>query len=117
MIATMFRGWHSVASYKQLDHAIFIRRSKASAALSETALKAGTANNADRPTADETEWNNAKPFEEMPGLRSVPLLGTTWGMMPIVGIVIIYLSSINKLHFKNSGKQTLKLHIRCWHTC
>lgn len=85
MITTISRGRGFVISYQQLDHAIFIRRCKASAAVPKTSLKAGTTNNAEQPSAGEDEWNNAKPFGEMPGLRSVPILGTTWGMMPFVG--------------------------------
>ena len=31
------------------------------------------------------KWNAAKPFEEIPGRRSIPFLGTAWIMLPIVG--------------------------------
>ena len=31
------------------------------------------------------EWNAAKPFEEIPGRRSIPFLGTGWIMLPVVG--------------------------------
>lgn len=31
------------------------------------------------------EWNAAKPYEKIPGRRSLPILGTGWVMMPIVG--------------------------------
>jgi hypothetical protein len=36
---------------------------------------------------EDAEWNNAKSFDEMPGLRSVPILGTSWAMLPVVGTV------------------------------
>lgn len=57
---------------------IFTVRGNASAACAKP-----TAVN--RPTEDEVEWKNAKPFDEIPGLRSVPLFGTFWGMLPLIG--------------------------------
>jgi hypothetical protein len=41
-------------------------------------------------TADEcnetlSEWDQAKPFEQIPGARPLPIVGTTWVLFPIVG--------------------------------
>lgn len=36
-------------------------------------------------TPQEIEWENAKPFDEMPGPRAIPLLGTSWTFFPIIG--------------------------------
>lgn len=74
-------------TYQQLvnQQARIVQRSKASAAASpEVVLKNGA--NVSKVVEDE-EWNNAKSFNEMPGLRSVPILGTSWGMLPVVGTV------------------------------
>jgi len=38
-----------------------------------------------KPTPEEAEWNNAKPFHEMPGPKVVPLLGTSWTYFPKIG--------------------------------
>lgn len=32
------------------------------------------------------EWTNAKPLESIPGLRSFPIIGTMWGLLPVVGM-------------------------------
>ena len=32
-----------------------------------------------------TEWANAKPFNEVPGPKKWPVLGTTWQLLPVVG--------------------------------
>lgn len=34
---------------------------------------------------DVVEWNNAKPYEAIPGLKSLPVIGTMWAMLPLVG--------------------------------
>ena len=34
---------------------------------------------------EDPEWKAAKPFEQMPGYRNLPILGTLWAMLPIVG--------------------------------
>lgn len=33
----------------------------------------------------DLEWENAKPYEEIPGLKSLPVIGTGWVFLPIVG--------------------------------
>jgi hypothetical protein len=74
-------------TYEQIvnQHARIVQRSKASAAASpQVVLKNGA--NASK-VVEDTEWNNAKSFDEMPGLRSVPVLGTSWAMLPVVGTV------------------------------
>ena len=41
---------------------------------------------ADKNSNDaELEWQSAKPFNKIPGHRSLPLLGTTWVTMPLIG--------------------------------
>lgn len=50
---------------------------KATAALKKTTESS--------PEALDEEWKTAKPFEQIPGDKSYPILGTTWAMMPIVG--------------------------------
>ena len=69
---------HQVAE-KQL--ALVQRRFKATAA----AVKPERAENESASSNEQTEWENAKSYEEIPGRRSVPILGTTWGFMPVVG--------------------------------
>lgn len=64
---------------KQL--ALVQRRFKATAA----AVKPEEVDNQSAPSNEQIEWENAKPYEEIPGRRSVPILGTTWAFMPIVG--------------------------------
>ena len=45
-------------------------------------------------TDDATgEWvQQVKPFEEIPGHRSFPIIGTTWAMFPGVGTKILAFS-------------------------
>lgn len=37
-------------------------------------------------TGANEEWASAKSFESIPGLRSLPVIGTTWGLLPVVGM-------------------------------
>ena len=34
---------------------------------------------------EDPEWKAAKPFEQLPGYRDLPGLGTLWVMLPVVG--------------------------------
>lgn len=34
---------------------------------------------------DAENWNNAKPFEQIPGYRILPVIGTMHSMLPVVG--------------------------------
>lgn len=34
---------------------------------------------------DLPQTSNAKPFDQVPGLRPLPIIGTSWGMFPRVG--------------------------------
>ena len=71
-------------SYQQLtNHACIIQRCKASAA----STRSSSTQSSNHLAVEDVEWSNAKPFEEMPGLRSVPILGTSWVMLPVVGNV------------------------------
>lgn len=41
-------------------------------------------------TAEDVEWAQAKPFDQIPGLKSLPILGTAWAMFPVVGKVYLF---------------------------
>ena len=32
-----------------------------------------------------TEWAKAKPFDQIPGAKKWPIIGTAWQMLPFVG--------------------------------
>lgn len=34
----------------------------------------------------KSEWEMAKPFDQIPGYRSFPVVGTTWVGMPFIGM-------------------------------
>jgi hypothetical protein len=36
-------------------------------------------------TTEATEWNKAKPFDQVPGAKAYPVIGTTWRFMPMFG--------------------------------
>ena len=37
-------------------------------------------------TTDESEeWRAAKPFDQIPGFRTFPIIGSSWIMFPLVG--------------------------------
>ena len=36
-------------------------------------------------TFDTPETDGAKPFDQVPGLRVMPLIGTAWGHFPLLG--------------------------------
>lgn len=83
-----------------------VRRCKASVASSQAVLKNNTTNNGrDNSTVEDVEWNNAKPFDEMPSIRVLPLLGTSWGLLPIVGagIPVDRVLELHQLRFKELG--------------
>ncbi|XP_069672594.1 probable cytochrome P450 301a1, mitochondrial [Periplaneta americana] len=35
--------------------------------------------------AEQEDWNNAKPYEEIPGPKPLPLVGNIWRFLPIIG--------------------------------
>lgn len=35
------------------------------------------------------EWNNAKPFTDMPGPKPSPIVGNTWRFLPFIGKIFI----------------------------
>ena len=49
-------------------------------------------------TADDcaetvSEWDQAKPFEQIPGARPLPVVGTMWVFFPVVGkleVTVLY---------------------------
>lgn len=67
-----------------------IRRHKASAATSETPMKSTFPDQRIQSSAvEDDEWNSAKPFEEIPGIRKLPVVGTVWGFLPVVGTLTL----------------------------
>ncbi len=54
----------------------------------EAGLKEKTSSSNVSPEEDP-EWKTAKPLEEMPGYRNLPILGTAWVILPIVGNIFI----------------------------
>lgn len=40
------------------------------------------------------EWANAKPFDDIPGPKPLPIIGNTWRFMPGVGNCIHYTCKI-----------------------
>ena len=53
--------------------------------LKATAAPAVHPSSTSTTAADDVEWAQAKPFDQIPGLKSLPIIGTTWSMFPIVG--------------------------------
>ncbi|XP_046635706.1 probable cytochrome P450 49a1 [Daphnia pulicaria] len=51
------------------------------------------------------ETDNVKTFEEVPGLRVLPIIGTTWGFFPHIGdgIPLSRMLELQKLRFKQFG--------------
>lgn len=37
------------------------------------------------PKHEETKWSDAKPFDEMPGPKRIPVLGSMWMFLPVIG--------------------------------
>jgi len=50
---------------------------------SEPALKEKSSSSSNEE--EDPEWKAAKTFEELPGYRDLPGLGTLWVMLPVVG--------------------------------
>ena len=57
------------------------------------AMSTTNAKPSDKLTPEEVEWNNAKPFHEMPGPKAVPLIGTTWTFFPRIGNILYLIGS------------------------
>lgn len=72
---------HAVVSYQLLiRHLNTVRNNNAAVAI-KSVLK-------ETPSTDiDHEWENAKPYKQMPGLRSLPGIGTGWIFLPFVGKV------------------------------
>lgn len=70
---------------------------KATAALKESISSS--------PEALDEEWKTAKPFEQIPGNRSYPILGTSWAMLPIIGygIEVERMMEIFRIQYKKFG--------------
>lgn len=52
---------------------------------SEPALKEQSSSSSNASSEEDPEWKAAKPFEQLPGYRDLPGLGTLWVMLPVVG--------------------------------
>lgn len=73
----------TAASYQWLVQDIIVRNNATVA--SQNVLKE---NIGSKPSSDiDPEWRNAKPYDEIPGLRSFPVIGTSWVLFPYVGKV------------------------------
>lgn len=81
MVLNSIVGRRLAVTYQQVDNAI-IQRCKASSASPQP--KSSIGKNTDR-SVEELEWNEAKPFDDIPGFRVLPVMGTLWGMLPVVG--------------------------------
>lgn len=102
-IATMNSVRWTAISYQRLAYK-FILRSNATVATQ--ILKE---NISDQLDAD-SEWKNAKPFEDMPGLRSFPILGTAWVFLPVIGNSLLLcnylLETLDKIFFGRRARNT-----------
>lgn len=83
MIVSNVIGRRLAVTYQQVDSAI-IQRCKASTASPQVATKTSESKNTDRFTADDVEWKNAKSFDELPGFRVLPVIGTLWAVIGIL---------------------------------
>ena len=105
-IATMNSVRLTAISYQRLAYK-FILRSNATVATQ--ILKE---NISDQLDAD-SEWKNAKPFEDMPGLRSFPILGTAWVFLPVIGNSLLLcnylLETLDKIFFGRRGTEYLSV--------
>jgi hypothetical protein len=58
------------------------------------------------------EWDNAKPFEDIPGPKPLPILGNTWRFIPHIGIEFYcFFTPFNVLQLSESMQQTCALSI------
>jgi len=66
---------------REIQSSVFLltKRLKATAAPAVQPLTSSSA------TADDAEWAQAKPFDQIPGLKQLPIIGTAWAMFPVVG--------------------------------
>lgn len=80
MIVKSVLGRRLAATYHQADNTI-IQRCKASTASPQVATKNSKFQNSDHSATDNVEWKDAKPFDDVPGFRVLPVLGTMWGII------------------------------------
>lgn len=38
-----------------------------------------------RTFCDQIEWNNARPYSKIPGVKPLPILGNKWRSIPVIG--------------------------------
>ncbi|XP_077289279.1 putative cytochrome P450 49a1 isoform X2 [Arctopsyche grandis] len=43
-----------------------------------------------RTFCDQIEWNNARPYTEVPGVKPLPILGNKWRSIPVIAMENIY---------------------------
>lgn len=64
--------------------------------------KATVAVNSSSNNDYDDEWKTAKPFEEIPGYRSYPIVGTMWSMLPVIGIHASLIDQTINIHYISS---------------
>nr|QST15060.1 CYP362A7 protein [Diaphanosoma celebensis] len=45
-------------------------------------------------SVNKTEWASAKPFDQMPGQKRWPILGTAWQVLPVIGVGISWTDQV-----------------------
>jgi hypothetical protein len=51
------------------------------------------------------EWGYAKPFEDIPGPKPLPIIGNTWRFIPYLGNVTYCFVTPFKVHQQSESKQ------------
>jgi hypothetical protein len=51
------------------------------------------------------EWNNAKPFEDIPGPKPLPIIGNTWRFIPYIGKVNYLIFNSLNYHQQSDSMQ------------
>jgi len=57
------------------------------------------------------EWGYAKPFEEIPGPKPLPIIGNMWRFIPYLGNVICFLTPLNETQRSETMRQKCALFI------
>ncbi|XP_014227711.1 probable cytochrome P450 301a1, mitochondrial [Trichogramma pretiosum] len=58
-------------------------------------------------TTTTSEFQSAKPYEEIPGPKPIPILGNTWRVMPVIGqYTVSDTARISQLFYQHYGKIT-----------